>query len=87
LLYFGGYTTVAWDNESGWKSDPNAFIFSLTNKDNAQLKMKINPNSHGEEIYCHSECGPTFSFDIYIANNAITTMDSYSDFDDCYNHP
>jgi hypothetical protein len=42
---FGGYTTVSWDDSSGDKSDPNAFIFSLTNGDNQSLKMKINSNN------------------------------------------
>jgi hypothetical protein len=27
---FGGFTTVSWDGSGRWKSDPNAFIFSLT---------------------------------------------------------
>jgi len=31
---FGGFTTVEWDSSSIYKSDPNAFIFSLTNYDN-----------------------------------------------------
>jgi len=43
---FGGFTTADWvDESSGWpgknKTDPNAFIFSLINKDNVPLKMKI----------------------------------------------
>jgi hypothetical protein len=60
---FGGFTTVMWDSFSGDKSDPNAFLFSLTNKDNQPLKMKINPNKHHGAIYCHSSCGPTFGDD------------------------
>ncbi len=33
---FGGFTAVSWESYArvGYKSDPNAFIFSLTNKDN-----------------------------------------------------
>jgi hypothetical protein len=76
---FGGYTTVAWEScsKSGkWKSDPNAFIFSLTNKDNTPLQMKIDPNQQQCAIFCHSECGPSFGKDILIANNANTTMNS-----------
>ena len=26
---YGGYTSVAWNRNSGWIRDPNAFIFSL----------------------------------------------------------
>jgi hypothetical protein len=31
---FGGFTTVDWESSVQWKADPNAFLFSLTNKDN-----------------------------------------------------
>jgi hypothetical protein len=31
---FGGFTSITWDDSSGWKIDPKAFLFSLTNKDN-----------------------------------------------------
>jgi hypothetical protein len=41
---FGGFTTVSWDSTSEFKSDPNAFVFSITNKDNTPLKMKVDPN-------------------------------------------
>ena len=84
---FGGFTSASWDSFSGDKSDPNAFIFSLTNKDNKPLKMKIDPNRHEYAIYCHSVCGPTFGDDIVIENNANTTMDSYSYLGYSYKHP
>jgi hypothetical protein len=84
---FGGYTTVEWDSTSEWKSDPNAFLFSLTNKDNKPLKMKINPYKHEYAIRCYSSYGPIFGFDIRIANNANTTMDSYSNLGWVYKHP
>jgi hypothetical protein len=89
---FGGFTTVDWE-ACEWpgkcKSDPNAFIFSLTNKDNKPLKMKVKPNDHQCAIYCHPEFGPRFGFDgdICIANNANTTMDSYSNLSRSYIHP
>jgi hypothetical protein len=84
---FGGFTSVSWDSSSYYKSDRNAFLFSLTNKDNQPLKMKVNPNQHQYAIGCHSEWGPIFGYDIFIANNANTTMDSYSNLGDCYKHP
>ncbi len=55
---FGGYTTVEWDGSSQWKSDAIAFIFSLTNKDNQPMKMKVDPNRHEYAIYCDSSFGP-----------------------------
>jgi hypothetical protein len=84
---FGGFTTAAWDSSSFCKSDSNAFIFSLTNKDNQPLKMEIDPDEHEYAIYCRSEWGPIFGNDIQIANNANTTMDSYSDLGFAYKHP
>jgi hypothetical protein len=50
------------------------------NKDNKPVEMKVDPNRHEEAIYCHSENGPTFGsgLDIYIANNANTTLNSFS---------
>ena len=49
--------------------------------------MKIDPNKHKYAIFCDSEYGPTFGYDIFIANNANTTMDSYSNFGDYFKHP
>ncbi len=84
---FGGYTTVHWDSSSDDKSDANAFIFSLTNKDNQPLKMKVDLDEHQYAIYCHSEYGPTFGSDIVIRNNSNTTMYSYSSLGGTYKHP
>jgi hypothetical protein len=84
---FGGFTSVSWDSSSKWKSDPYAFIFSLTNKDNKPLKMNINPNELDYAITCHSEWGPTFGWDIEIANNANITMHSVSNLGFAYKHP
>jgi hypothetical protein len=84
---FGGFTTVKWESSNKHKSDPDAFLFSLTNKDNKPVKMNIDPNRHKYGIYCHSEYGPSFGYDIHIANNANTTMDSYSNLGWTYKHP
>jgi len=95
---FGGFTSESWEssNYGGYKSDPNAFIFSLTNKDNKPLKMKIGQDEGDDEyeyeydyaIFCHSICGPTFGFgDIRIENNANTTMNCSSDLGCTYKHP
>jgi hypothetical protein len=86
---FGGFTSVSWESSAidKWKSDPNAFIFSLTNKENTPLKMKVYLNYEDRAILCHSLCGPSFGCDIRIANNANTTMDSYSDLGFSYSHP
>jgi hypothetical protein len=85
---FGGFTTVKWDSSSGSKSDPNAFIFCLTKKDKKPLKMNIDPYRHPNAIFCDSRYGPIFGgYDLCIANNANTKMDSYSHLGGCYKHP
>jgi hypothetical protein len=82
---FGGFTTVSWNSSSLYKSDPNAFIFSLTNGDNKPLKMKVKPD--GGAIWCSSNYGPSFGVDICIFNSANTTMDSFSYLGNIYKHP
>jgi hypothetical protein len=86
---FGGFTTAEWDGSETLISDPNAFIFSLINKENKPLKMKVDPNEHDEAIYRNSVCGPSFGGggDICIANNANTTMNSFSNLGWTYKHP
>jgi hypothetical protein len=71
---FGGFTTANWDSSSEYKSDPNAFIFSLTNKDNKPIKMKINLNKNQSAIYCCSGYGPSFGEDICVGNDAKSTL-------------
>jgi hypothetical protein len=83
---FGGFTSVSWDSFNELKSDANAFIFSLTNKDNKPLKMKVNPNEQSA-IYCDSESGPIFGNDICIDSNANTTMNGCSYLGSSYEHP
>jgi len=84
---FGGYTSINWGSSYQYKSDPNAFMFSLTNRDNRPSKMKqINTI---KSIFCHSGCGPTFGggIDLHICNNANTTASSYSKLGHSYQHP
>ncbi len=49
--------------------------------------MKVDPNDHEYAIGCHSSFGPTFGYDINIADNSITTMDSLSQLGFYYKHP
>ena len=82
---FGGFTEATWDGVSRHKPDPNAFLFSLTNKDNKPCKMNIDPNQHQKAIWCHSGNGPTFYGGIIIYSNANTRSQSNLGF--CYKHP
>ena len=83
---FGGFTSVSWGSSNKYKSDSNAFLFSLTNKDNKSLIMKINPDYPQHAIRCDPKYGPSFGYghDIRIVN---TTMDNYSNLGYSYSHP
>jgi hypothetical protein len=84
---FGGFTSIGWNGSYQFKSDTNAFLFSLTNKDNQPCKMRqINTT---KSIFCRSDCGPTFGggADLFICNNANTTAVSYSKLGHSYEHP
>ena len=35
----GCFTSIYWNSRGGFRSDPNAFLFSLTNKDNRPCTM------------------------------------------------
>ena len=84
---FGGFTEATWEScpsNGQWKSDPNAFIFSLTNKENKPCKIKTSdPN---RSIYCLAGWGPIFGQDIYVKNNSNQTADSHSDLGSIYKH-
>jgi hypothetical protein len=83
---FGGFTSITWNGSFLTKSDPSAFLFSLTNKDNQPYKMKqINT---AQSIYCRPDYGPIFGFnDFYICDSANTTPGSGSNLGDSYEHP
>ncbi len=84
---FGGFTTVYWESSYGYKSDRNAFLFSLKNKCNQPCKIKL--IDAYDSMFCDSDCGPSFGggFDIYICDNANTTAGSYSNLGVSYRHP
>ncbi len=86
---FGGFTAVKLDKSNKYKSDPNAFLFSLTNNDDQPLKLKIDSNRHESAIRCHPKFGPIFGSgdDICIADNANTTRKNYSRLGHTYKHP
>ena len=53
----GGYTSVDWNSNSGWKNDNETFLFSLTEKKKFR-KKEFNTYS----IYCGNDVGPWFPF-------------------------
>ena len=76
---FGGYTAVAWDCSSSYKTDPNAFIFSLVNGHSTPLLIPVKVGNNNS-IRCLASYGPTFGggHDIFIDNISNTTTTSYS---------
>jgi hypothetical protein len=84
---FGGYSSASWEENDQYKSDSNAFLFSLVNKDNKPIKMKCQ-NAHNS-IYCSSTSSAVFGggHDLYISNNSNTNTTSYSNLGHSYEHP
>ena len=73
---FGGYTNAAWDSSNTYKSDANAFIFSLINHEHRPMVFKGSSTA----IYAHSSYGPTFGagYDFYISSSSHLNRNSYS---------
>ena len=84
----GGFTTVEWESTDRWKHvpDPNAFVFSLTNKDNKPCKLSVNSNKYQYAVCCRSGSGPRFGDDIFIADESNLTMSS-SKLGETYKRP
>jgi hypothetical protein len=84
---FGGFTSISWDSSCQYKSDPSAFLFSLTNKNSQPCKMR--QVNYGDSIYCKSDYGPTFGGgkDIYVCDYANRLAGSYSNLGREYQHP
>jgi BTB/POZ domain-containing protein KCTD9 len=82
---FGGYTEQTWNHTSGYKADPNSFIFSLINKLNKPIKIKC---SQGNSIYCSSDYGPSFGMnDLHIFDKSNININSFSNLGHSYTHP
>jgi hypothetical protein len=85
---FGGYTETTWDQSNQWKSDKNAFLFSLINSEKRPVKVNIANGKEGHAIRGHPSYGPSFGggHDIHIADNSNSNFDSYSNFGYTYIH-
>jgi len=84
---FGGFTEKAWDSSAeNFTVDPNAFIFSLVNKENKPFKAMCQHSTYA--IYCNTSYGPTFggSHDIYISSDSNLNQTSHSRFGHTYPH-
>ena len=87
---FGGFTSQAWQSPTPArvKADPNAFLFSLINKDNTPCLMRT--SDVDQSIVCNPSYGPVFGLfpaDIVVAFNLNSTTGSYSNLGKTYAHP
>jgi hypothetical protein len=80
---FGGFTEQTWAG-NGYKSDPNAFIFSLINQEKKPIKMM---SQNSSSIYCSPSCSVAFGkgHDFCIASNE--NNNNYSYLGPTYRHP
>ena len=67
---FGGYSSISWERNGGYRSASNSFLFTLTNIYNTEPTKFPNSNSN-YSLYFHSSYGPTFGggSDIYTYTN------------------
>ena len=81
---FGGFTTVSWELNSGYKNDTQSFIFSV----DKQTKYPIFQN-YVYAINCNSSYGPTFGggHDIHVSDNSNANNSSYVNSPHTYNVP
>jgi hypothetical protein len=86
---FGGYNQVTWDLTSESKPDYDAFLFSLVNRENKPIKMKITQGYEKTAIDCGSNSGPTFGVgnDLFISSHSNANMLSFSNLCYSYKHP
>jgi hypothetical protein len=72
-LTFGGFTQASWSG-LGFDSDPNAFIFTLTNQ-----PLLINCFESDYAVFKYSQFGPVFGggFDLFVSNQSNLNTNSY----------
>ena len=76
---FGAYTTVDWDSTSGFKADPDAFLFSLVNLETSPLVIPIKDGDNHAFI-CKADRGLIFGLgnDLKICDNSNISNESFS---------
>ena len=88
---FGGFTEQEWHSKGGFATDPNAFLFSLVNKEEKPFKVPCS-NGGQKAMVCDSRCGPCFGGDGDILEDICIITDaniktSYCAFGYSYKHP
>ena len=89
---FGGHAEKPWHSSLRYVSDPNAYVFSLVNKENRPFKVSCS-NDGRFAMYSKSQYGPVFGSDgeylrdIVILSDSNANEESYSNFGYAYKHP
>jgi hypothetical protein len=89
---FGGFASFPWNSANAYYDDPQAFIFSLINKENEPFKItsadntEIDSGKGHEAIHCNPNAGPIFGggFDLFIGLDGYY---NYSYIGYSYKHP
>jgi hypothetical protein len=78
---FGGFTPVEWESGCRSKADPSlkTFLFTLKNPHNAPARrFGLKAAQAGAAIWCNTEWGPSFGYDIHVSNNCNANTNSYT---------
>lgn len=88
---FGGFAEASWTSSHGYKSDPKAFLFSLTNKDEQPIRIPVDPSRSDYSLYMHDNFGPVFGTqnanDLLVADNGHLSKSNASDLGGNFKHP
>jgi hypothetical protein len=81
---FGGYTSVAWNKNSSWVTDRNAFIFSLR-RNGVTKNDKFMVQGNGEYAFYGNEYYHLwYGRDIHIIDLSHINRGSYCEYGACY---
>ena len=83
---FGGYTDLSWDGSNNYRSDSNAFMFSLENKNNTSLLLRPSSSYYRDQaIYDGLDTLSSFgSSDLRVCSNADILLCSSSNLGQSY---
>ena len=86
---FGGYSSISWTTNTGYKSANGSFLFTLTNIHNTPPTKFPNTQNENCAVYHNSGYGPTFGngHDLYISDDYLNNNSSNSYLCNDYSYP
>ena len=78
---FGGFTSVGWSSDTGFKEDPQAYVFSVDHQ------QKFNVKDNQSSIYHDEDELISFGYDIEISSECNSNNESNSFFGYNYQLP